>query len=406
MKKLILWLAMIALGAGQLISAQSPGQPTRNPGNDAGLLYASTFGLWSIPQGNQGQFSWSAPSLCTTNANGIPLNPVFAVGTPIYIKDQVPANSEIVVPTAVTVGGFGCSITVNPVNPHKTFTLTSATGGLQEAINYAHGLPYEIVLTPDWTRVGGTTGTITAATGITNISILDARTACLVPYIWNGAVYTNQGNLCSGGGGFTINSFTGCAGSLELGQTVTNPTCVATYTGVPSSANITNTDSIDSPLVLSSPFTTGTIVGSFHHSAIATTTVTLTATGASTQTATQQYTWQPRIFGGVGTAGATSTVTASDTTAVLSTSDALPSAGLGAETVGQTFGPYTPSAQNVYLLLLGGSHTFIDAGTGFPFAFNPPITVTFVNEFGVTVTMYLYQSTNPLYGTYTPKVAS
>jgi hypothetical protein len=55
---------------------------------------------------------------------------------------------------------------------------------------------------------------------------------------------------------------------------------------------------------------------------------------------------------------------------------------------------------------LGGSHTFIDAGTGFPFAFNPPITVTFVNEFGVTVTMYLYQSTNPLYGTYTPKVAS
>jgi hypothetical protein len=181
---------------------------------------------------------------------------------------------------------------------------------------------------------------------------------------------------------------------------------VATYTGVPSSATITNTDLIDSPLALISPFTSGTIVGSFHHSAIATTTVTLTAVGISTQTATQQYTWQPRIFGGVGTAGATSTVTASGTTAVLSTSDALPSAGLGAETVGQTFGPYAPSAQNVYLLLLGGSHTFIDAGTGFPFAFNPPTTVTFTNEFGVVVTMYLYQSTNPLYGTYTPKVAS
>jgi hypothetical protein len=114
----------------------------------------------------------------------------------------------------------------------------------------------------------------------------------------------------------------------------------------------------------------------------------------------------PAIFGGVGTAGATSSVTASGTTAVLSTSDVLPQVQLGAEKVGETFGPYTPSGQAIYLLLMGGSHTFIDAGTGFPSVFNSPITVTFVNEHGVTLTMYLYQSTNSLYGTYTPKVAS
>jgi hypothetical protein len=205
---------------------------------------------------------------------------------------------------------------------------------------------------------------------------------------------------------FAITSFTGCSGALELGQTVTNPTCSATYSGTPTSASITNTDSISSPLVLASPFTSGTIVGSFYHTTITTTTVQLTATGSSTQTANQTYTWNPRIFGGLGTAGATSTVTASGTTAVLSTSDALPSAGLGAETVGQTFGPYSPSSQTIYLLLTGGSHTFTDATTGFPFAFNTPTTVTFVNEFGVTITMYLYQSTNVLTGTFQPRIAS
>jgi hypothetical protein len=76
------------------------------------------------------------------------------------------------------------------------------------------------------------------------------------------------------------------------------------------------------------------------------------------------------------------------------------------ETVGETFGPFNPSGQVIYLLLTGGSHTFIDAGTGFPFAFNAPITVGFVNVNGVTVPLYLYQSTNALYGTYTPKVSS
>jgi hypothetical protein len=205
---------------------------------------------------------------------------------------------------------------------------------------------------------------------------------------------------------FTINSFTGCSGSFELGYTVTNPTCSATYSTTPSSAQITNTDSVDSPLTLSSPYTSGTIVGSFSHSATATTTITLTAIGSSTQTANQTYTWKPRIFGGVAASGATSTVTASGATAVLSNSTAIASAGLGAETVGQVIGSYTPSGQAIYLLLTGGSHTFTDNNTGFPMAFNAPLTVTFTNVNGVTLTMYLYQTTNSLYANFAPKVAS
>lgn len=245
--------------------------------------------------------------------------------------------------------------------------------------------------------------------GSSGVSSLNLLTGALNISCGSGLTCTAAGstiaiNLATG---FTINSFTGCGGALELGQTVTDPVCSATYSGTPTSASITNTDSIDSPLVLSSPFTSGTIVGSFHHTTIATTSILLTAIGSSTQTANQTYTWNPRIFSGLGTSGATSSVTASGTTAILSNANVIPSAGLGAETVGQTFGPYAPSGQAVYLLLTGGSHTFTDVCSGFPFAFNAPLTVTFVNEFGATVNMYLYQSTNSLTGScFEPRVIS
>lgn len=209
----------------------------------------------------------------------------------------------------------------------------------------------------------------------------------------------------SQGTSFAINSFTG-GSTVELGTAVVNPTFTASYSVTPSSAQITNTEGIGSPLTLTSPFTSGTVTGTFTHSSITTTTFTLSATQGTTQTATQNIIWQPAIFGGIGTSGATSSVTASGTTAVLSTGDSLPRVQLGAESVGQVFGPFSPSGQVIYLLLTGGSHTFIDQNTGFPFAFNAPIAVSFVNAKGVAVTMYLYQSSNPLYGSYAPKVAS
>jgi hypothetical protein len=245
-------------------------------------------------------------------------------------------------------------------------------------------------------------GILQPANGGLGIS-LTGLTGCI--QVADGAVSVSP-SFCPTAPSFTINSFTGCSGALELGQTVTNPTCNSTYSLTPTSASITNTDAVDSPLVLTSPFTSGTIVGSFAHSSITTTTITLTAINGSTQTATQAYTWNPRIFGGVGTTGATSTVTASGTTAILSNSSVLSSLQLAPEIVGESFGPYSPSAQAIYLLLTGSSHTFIDAGTGFPMAFNSPTTVTFVNANGVSLTLYLYQTTNPLTGTFQPKIAS
>jgi hypothetical protein len=218
MKKLLSLGLLIVASIG--VRAQSSGTPTQGPGNTAGILWASNFGQWSVPQGNTGEFSWSVPSLCTATANGIPLQPVFDVGTPILIRDQVPANSETVTPSAVTTGGFGCSITVAPVNQHSSFTLESATAGLQEAINYAHGLPYEVILTPDWTRLGGTTGMITSAKGNYNVSIFDQRTSVLVPYVWNGSAYA-----ATSFGGSACNPNTipnGCTGAITAAAAAVN----------------------------------------------------------------------------------------------------------------------------------------------------------------------------------------
>jgi hypothetical protein len=248
-------------------------------------------------------------------------------------------------------------------------------------------------------QVKGVLQSVNGGTGLSTAGL----TGC--PRIDNGIWSVSPAN-CPTSAPFTITSFTGCNGVLELGASVVNPTCSATYSLAPSSANLTNTDGISSPTNLSSPFTSGTITGTFTHSAVTSTTITLTALGTSTQTATQTYSWKPAIFGGVGTTGATSTVTASGTNAVLSTGNSIARSQLGAETVGQTFGPYSPTGQAIYLLLIGGSHTFIDANTGFPMAFNTPIAVTFINANGASVAMFLYQTTNPLTGNFLPKVAS
>ena len=253
-------------------------------------------------------------------------------------------------------------------------------------------------------QIGGTTSTggVTSLNGLANAVIL----ACNPPFSCSVA-----GNTITIGSAaaFSITSFTGCS-TVELGTSLVNPSFTAGYSVTPVSAQITNTQGIGSPLYLTTPFTSGTVTGTFVHTTIASTVFTLSATQGTTQTSSCTDSWQPRIFGGYGTVGATSSVTASGTTAVLSNGTSLGSVQLGAETVGQTFGPYCPTSQAVYLLLQGGSHTFVDANTGFPFAMNAPITVTFTNSQGTVETKYLYQSTNPLTCVsgpgFAPKVAS
>jgi len=189
------------------------------------------------------------------------------------------------------------------------------------------------------------------------------------------------------------------AGGASSTGTVTLTAAPATNANVSLSSNSSAATVPATVTVLagntSATFTVNTIVvGS-------TTTATVTGLFGLYQTDTLQVTAAPApIFGGVGSAGATSSVTPSGSTVILSTGDVLATLQTTPEVVGNQWS-FNPSTQVIYLLLFGGSHTFTDANTGFPFVFNAPISVTV----GSTP-MFLYQSTNLLVGNYKPKVAS
>jgi hypothetical protein len=159
------------------------------PANLAGLLYASNFAQWSVPQGDQGAFTWSNSDICKVHSAGATFY-AFAVGVPVQIVDTGnPAHDETVTPTIVNIGTSGCSISVHPTYTHNSFYFTSATAGLNEALVFAGSQNYQVVVTPDFTRLGGTTANITGAPGNSNVTILDERSSVIIPYLWSGSVY-------------------------------------------------------------------------------------------------------------------------------------------------------------------------------------------------------------------------
>jgi hypothetical protein len=342
----------------------------------------------------------------------------FPISTPaalLVIQNNavLPSTSYIIVPinnnydngglvTLNTALPVGVSLVLQRSTPHTqtsvfTDNLPQPMQQFEDALDKLTEIDQELAASIASITPGGS-GILTAVTAGTGI-VVTGTGSLSNPYIISTAT------------GFGITSFTGSIAG-ELGQVFTNPAFAATYSGTPTAANITNTDDVNSPFSLTTPFTAAVITGTFEQADFTqenpkTTTFTLTATnGVTAQIATATITWRERIFAGLGTAGADSTITPSGTTMVLSTEDVLPSAALNVETVGQTFGPFSPSGQVIYLLLVGNAHTFTDAITGFPFAFNAPITVNLLNQYGITLQMYLYQSTNSLTGTFQPKVAS
>ena len=261
---------------------------------------------------------------------------------------------------------------------------------------------------------GDLSGTSTSQTviGLYNHPLASTDPIVSAVPVWNNTVYSirplTQDDILPG---FSITGFSG-GSVVEVGATVTNPSFTASYNSLPSSAQITNSDSIDSPLTLITPFTSGTVVGSFTHDTVTNVTFTLTAIGSVTQNAYQYISYDGRDFGGLGAAGATSSVTAFGNNAILSTSDAIYSIGLfaGGEGIGTTFGPFSPTNQKIYLLLQGGTHTFKDQN-GFLFPFGPggdniSTTVSFTNQYSAVITMYLYESTNLLSTPFTLTIAS
>jgi hypothetical protein len=259
-------------------------------------------------------------------------------------------------------------------------------------------------------QIGGTSsGGITALTGPVTASGTGSVATTITPTGVTAGTYNLGGQVVviAASGQITavgnpLSASFGCTqcGNYETGfPSITSASGTISYSNpsVPTSASVsdgTNTTT------LSTPFTSWTL----SHTYTTNTTFTLTAVGSGqTVTPSQSISFFPRTFGGAGTAGATG-ATASSTNAVLAgATGTLASAGLNNQSI---YGPYTPSGQKIYILMIGNSHTFKDNSTGFAFVFNTPTLVNFVNQYGATVTMYLYESTNSLTGTFSILVAS
>ncbi len=354
----------------------------------------------------------ACPSLVTTytSGSGATSCPTSAQLTPSNVTSStnctalVDAQGNFGVWIAQGNYQYNVTTTYGTFGPYD-FSTTGSSG--TSGVPTVNGSADPVVLNGAGVNCSIATGTQTCSVPASGVTSLNTLTGALTIACATGLTCTPSGGntiTISLSAVFAITSFTG-GWTVPVGASVVNPPFAATYSTTPASANITNTEGISSPTNLTTPFTSGTVTGTFVHTTPETTTFTLSATQGSTVTATQTGNWGYEIFGGYGAAGATSTVNASGTTAVLSNLTVLPRLQIGAETVGESLGPFTGlTGQNIYLLLTGGSHTFTSAGL--PAAFNAPLTVSFVNSNGASVTMYLYQSTNALYGNYTIVVAS
>lgn len=204
--------------------------------------------------------------------------------------------------------------------------------------------------------------------------------------------------------GFEITSFTG-GSTVETGATVTDPTFAASYSSLPTSAVITNTDGQDSPHTLTTPFTAATIVGAFTRATPGAITFTLTTHQNSlVNTAASPINYDVRSFGGVGLPGATTSIASGNDAILDGGAGTLSQSALLGNVVGSVWGPFSPVGESIYLQLPAGAHTFVD-GSGFPFVMTAVNTYSFTNQEGAVVSTTLWAS-NTLSSPFSVKVAT
>lgn len=178
-------------------------------------FFASDFAQWRVPSQQANTFQWSPGSICAASAAGINFQP-FATNAPVLIQDVTATNSEVVTPSVVTVTGTQCSVTVTPLNQHFSFSISSGTGGLQEALNQissSNVYPVAIVLDRNWYSLAASVPKTTPATiiaaakGSASAYLLDKTTVPATSYAWNGTAYVATGADASNGN-LAVSSFT------------------------------------------------------------------------------------------------------------------------------------------------------------------------------------------------------
>lgn len=168
---------------------------------------------------------------------------------PVLIRDANPTNSEIVTPSATSTVSGACGFSASPSNQHISFSVSSGTAGLQEAVGtlgstVTPAYPWTVAIDRAYYQlVSGLPSTsvpkiINALKGSVNVQIVDITTAPFTFYVWNGTSYVPRGGATtpptlavSGAGAGTGPSATSITGSATAGTvaftTGTTPTAAA-----------------------------------------------------------------------------------------------------------------------------------------------------------------------------------
>ncbi|MGC2400607.1 MAG: hypothetical protein WA510_12515, partial [Acidobacteriaceae bacterium] len=196
--------------------------------NIEGQIVASQYGRWRVPGYQPNTYNSFAPDSCRVQG-GASFFPAFTVGTPVEIVDSQPSLNEVVTPTSIIESNVTCSITIAPVNNHQIpFYLTSATGGLQEALNNNLSSPqsntvildnvFYQLLPPGATAIS----VIGSVKGGPTLGLIDITTVPTTWYQWNGTQYVKV----------NITGTSGALGTLQndvLGNNSTNTTAIDLY---------------------------------------------------------------------------------------------------------------------------------------------------------------------------------
>ena len=162
--------------------------------NIEGQIIASQYGKWRVPGYAPNTYSSFAPDSCRVQG-GASFFFAFSSGTSITIVDANPSLTETVTPSAIVNSNVSCAISIAPVNDHQVpFYLTSATGGLQEALsqNLTTRATNTVVLDSAWYQLVGTANAaavIGAAKGGSQLNLVDVTTTPYNWYSWNGTQY-------------------------------------------------------------------------------------------------------------------------------------------------------------------------------------------------------------------------
>jgi hypothetical protein len=227
MNRILTTLSTIAIVASLLVAGAFAQGPPNYPPT---WVYARAYNGWNIVGQQASTYTFNG-GVCYYSPYNNGQSPSFfdfsgfqgstTVYNPVFIQDSNAALNEIVTPTSTTNSTASCGFAATTANSHTSFTLSSGTAGLQEAItNQLQSTPaFVVVLDKYWYQlVAAFPSTTTpqsiigALTGANTVYIVDTTTAPWTFYSWNGSKYVPDSST----GGIAFTSLTAISAPVAL----------------------------------------------------------------------------------------------------------------------------------------------------------------------------------------------